>query len=41
MRLGSARKGADADRFAATLRAVTGKRLTYRELTNGTVASAA
>jgi transposase-like protein len=35
------REGTDADRFAAALRAVTGKRLTYRELTNGTVASAA
>jgi ISXO2-like transposase domain/Transposase zinc-ribbon domain len=35
------REGSDADRFTAALRAVTGKRLTYRELTNGAVASAA
>ncbi|MFD0849630.1 IS1595 family transposase [Sphingosinicella xenopeptidilytica] len=36
------RNGSDADRFTAALRAVTGKRLTYRELTgNGAIASAA
>jgi transposase-like protein len=35
------RTGTDADRFTAALRRVMGKRLTYRELTNGTVASAA
>lgn len=35
------RKGSDADRFNAALRRVTGKRLTYRELTNGAVAAAA
>jgi len=36
------RKGSDADRFAATLRAVTGRRLTYRELIgNAAIASAA
>jgi hypothetical protein len=35
------RAGSDADRFAALLRRITGKRLTYRELTNGTIAAAA
>ena len=35
------REGSDADRFRTALRRVTGKRLTYRELTNGTVAAAA
>ena len=35
------RNGSDADRFAAALRRVMGKRLTYRELTNGAVAAAA
>lgn len=35
------RKGTDADRFRAALRRIFGKRLTYRELTIGTVASAA
>lgn len=35
------RKGNDADRFRAALRRIFGKRLTYRELTIGTVASAA
>jgi transposase-like protein len=35
------RTGTDADRFTAALRRVMGKRLTYRELTNGTLASAA
>lgn len=35
------RPGSDADRFTAALRRVMGKRLTYRELTNGTIASAA
>lgn len=35
------REGSDADRFTAALRRVMGKRLTYRELTNGTVASVA
>jgi transposase-like protein len=35
------RKGSDADRFTAALRRVMGKRLTYRELTNGAVASIA
>lgn len=35
------REGSDADRFTAALRRVTGKRLTYRELTNGAVAAAA
>jgi transposase-like protein len=35
------RDGSDADRFRAALRRVTGKRLTYKELTNGTIASAA
>lgn len=35
------RDGSDADRFTTALRRVMGKRLTYRELTNGTIASAA
>ncbi len=36
------RKGTDASRFAATLRGITGRRLTYRELTaNAAIASAA
>jgi transposase-like protein len=35
------RKGSDTDRFTAALRRITGKRLTYRELTNGTIASVA
>jgi transposase-like protein len=35
------RDGTDADRFRATLSRVTGKRLTYRELTVGTIASVA
>jgi hypothetical protein len=35
------REGSDADRFRATLSRVTGKRLTYRELTIGTTASVA
>lgn len=35
------REGSDADRFNAALRRVTGKRLTYRELTNGAVAATA
>jgi len=35
------RKGSDADRFNAALRRVTGKRLTYQELTNGVVAATA
>lgn len=35
------RQGSDADRFKAALSRVFGKRLTYRELTNGTLASAA
>jgi transposase-like protein len=35
------REGSDADRFNAALRRVTGKRLTYRELTRGTLAATA
>lgn len=35
------RKGSDADRFRAALQRVSGKRLTYRELTNGTIAATA
>lgn len=35
------RKGSDADRFTAALRRVMGKRLSYKELTNGALASAA
>jgi hypothetical protein len=35
------RRGSDADRFRTALRRVTGKRLTYRELTNGALAAAA
>ncbi len=35
------REGSDANRFTAALSRVMGKRLTYRELTNGTLASAA
>lgn len=35
------REGSDADRFAAALRRAMGKRLTYRELTNGAVAATA
>lgn len=35
------REGSDADRFNAALRRVTGKRLTYQELTNGAVAATA
>jgi len=35
------REGSDADRFTAALRRVMGKRLTYRELTSGTIAAAA
>jgi transposase-like protein len=35
------REGSDADRFRTALRRVTGKRLTYRELTNGTIAATA
>jgi transposase-like protein len=35
------RTGSDADRFTAALRRIFGKRLTYRELTNGTLAAAA
>ena len=35
------REGSDADRFRSALRRVTGKRLTYQELTNGAVASVA
>ncbi|HUE79449.1 MAG TPA: IS1595 family transposase [Sphingomicrobium sp.] len=35
------REGSDADRFNALLRRVTGKRLTYQELTNGTLAATA
>jgi transposase-like protein len=35
------REGSDADRFRAALRRVIGKRLTYRELTSGTIAAAA
>ncbi|MEA3050458.1 MAG: hypothetical protein QOG84_2294 [Sphingomonadales bacterium] len=38
----NARKGSDADRFAAALRGITGRKLTYRELIgNGAIASAA
>ena len=37
----NARQGSDADRFKAALSRVFGKRLTYRELTNGTLAAAA
>lgn len=35
------REGSDADRFRTALQRVTGKRLTYRELTSGTIAAAA
>lgn len=35
------RKGSDADRFTAALRRVMGKRLTYKELTDGALAAAA
>ena len=35
------REGSDADRFRAALRRVTGRRLTYRELTNGSIAASA
>lgn len=35
------REGSDADRFHAALRRVTNKRLTYQELTRGTLAAAA
>lgn len=35
------REGTDADRFTAALRRVMGKRLTYKELTNGALAAAA
>jgi len=35
------RKGSDADRFRAALKGIAGKRLTYQELTNGTVAASA
>jgi transposase-like protein len=35
------REGSDADRFRTMLRRVTGKRLTYQELTSGTIAAAA
>lgn len=35
------REGTDADRFTAALCRVMGKRLTYKELTNGTLAAAA
>ena len=37
----NARGGSDADRFTAALSRVMGKRLTYRELTNGAIAAAA
>ncbi len=38
----NARKGTDSDRFAAALFGITGRRLTYKELTrNGAIASAA
>jgi transposase-like protein len=38
----NARKGTDATRFAAALRGIAGRRLTYKELTrNGAIASAA
>jgi transposase-like protein len=35
------RQGSDADRFRTALRRVTGKRLTYQELTRGIIAAAA
>jgi transposase-like protein len=35
------REGSDADRFRALLKRVTGNRLTYRELTSGTIAATA
>ena len=35
------RKGSDGDRFNTALRGITGRKLTYRELTNGAVAAAA
>ena len=35
------REGSDANRFTTALSRVVGKRLTYRELTNGTIAAAA